>query len=481
MQETEKGKVAKGFFWTSIEQFGTKIISTLLSIVLARLLSPDHFGIIAICTVFFLILSAFAEGGFSDALIQKKDVTDDDYATVFWFNLGTAVLLYILLFVCAPLISSFFDEPAITDVLRVFGMALIISSFSFVQRVKLLKGLNFRKLAQAKVPALLFSSLLGIGLAYYGFGVWALVYQQLSFYLSEALLLWRNRSWRLTFKFKRKSFNSLFYFGSKLLLSNLLSRIYANSYRFFIGKFYAPAVLGLYTKAVNLQQLPSSTIVSVFTKVAYPYLVRYQDDNERLKSYYGKLLGMASFLLFPIVAWMAVFADEIVLFLLGTKWEAAGKYLQVISLAGFFYPFNLFSIELFKVKRRGGLFLKLELLKKAMFIAAIVLLISRGIEVVLIGEVTVTAICTFIYVYFSAREINSSIYSQFSTSAFVLFWSIVSSVMTFLLLNNFSHSVLLKVPMSIVVVAVLYLGGVYAFKRVLLTEILNYALSWKKK
>ena len=481
MQESEKRTVAKGFLWTSIEQFGTKLISTLLSIVLARLLSPDHFGVIAICTVFFLILSAFIEGGFSDALIQKKSATEDDYATVFWFNLGTGILLYFLLFVGAPLVSKFFEEAGITNVLRVFGLALIVSSFSFVQRVTLLKTLNFKKLAQVKVPALLFSSVVGIVFAYYGFGVWALVFQQLSLYSIETILLWMKGSWRIKFTFSKNSFNSLFYFGSKLLLSNLLSRIYANSYRFFIGKFYSPAILGLYTKSVNLQQLPSSTIVSVFTKVAYPYLVRYQDDNEKLKSYYGRLLGFASFLLFPIVAWMAVFANEIVLFLLGEKWEAAGKYLQVISLVGFFYPFNLFSIELFKVKRRGGLFLKLELMKKGLFIIAIVLLISRGIEVVLIGEVVVTAVCTTLYVYFSARQINSSVYSQFLSCSFVLFWSVASAFLVSLLMMHLNLSVTLRVPLSFVSIAILYVGGVYVFKRTLINDILNYAVLWNKK
>lgn len=481
MDETDERKVAKGFLWTSVEQFGSKTISTVLSIILARLLSPDHFGVIAICTVFFLILSAFIEGGFSDALIQKRNSTDDDYATVFWFNLGTALLLYLLLFVCAPFIAEFFEESSITSVLRVFGLSLIISAFSIVQRVTLLKNLDFRKIAQVKIPSLLGSSIVGIALAFYGFGVWALVVQQLSLYLIETMLLWMNGSWRLVFKFSRHSFNNLFYFGSKLLFSNLLSRIYANSYRFFIGKFYSPATLGLYSKSVNLQQLPSSTIVSIFTKVAYPYLVRYQDDNTKLKFYYGKLLGLSTFLLFPIIAWMTVFAEDIVLFLLGPKWEEAGKYLQIVSLAGFFYPFNLFSIELFKVKRRGGLFLKLELMKKTMFIATILVLVSRGIEVILIGEVVITGLCTMIYVYFSGREINSTIYSQVSSTSFVLLWSVASAIVIYLLTAFVDESIPLRVLSSSVGVAALYLGGVYIFKKSLINDIVDYTQLWSKK
>jgi O-antigen/teichoic acid export membrane protein len=407
-----RARTLNGVNWSLIDIIVNTGISFIVGIILARILSPSEFGIIGMLTVFIAISNSIVDSGFSNALIRKKDAERIDYNTVFFFNVLLGTVLFIILFVCAPAISIFFREPLLLPVTRVMGITLVINSFAIIQRTLLVKKINFKTQAKISLISSLASGIAGITMAFAGLGVWSLVGQLIIKQLLNTILLWFLNTWRPVFEFSGNSFKELFGFGSKLLISGLIDTLYKNIYYLIIGKFYSSSQLGQYTRAEQFNNVFSSTLTSVVQRVSYPVLSSIQDENERLKMAYRRIIKTTMLITFACMMALAAIAKPLILILIGKKWLPAVVFLQIICFAGMLYPLHAINLNILQVKGRSDLFLKLEIIKKIIGVLPIALGIFYGIEVMLWASVSFSFVAFFLNSFFSSDLIKYSTISQ---------------------------------------------------------------------
>jgi O-antigen/teichoic acid export membrane protein len=407
-----KKQTIHGATWSAIDNVASSGITFLVGIVLARILTPTEFGIAGMIAIFIAVSNSIVESGFSAALIRKISANEKDYNTVFYFNLLVGIVLFTLLYVCAPLISRFFKEPLLISVTRVIGTVIILNAFGIIQRTILVKQIDFKTQAKISVIASVVSGIVGIGMALMGFGVWSLVGQQVSRQLFNSLLLWLYNQWRPSWVFSTKSLKDLFGFGSKLLLSGLINTIYNNIYYVIIGRFYSADQLGQYTRAEQFNSIFSSNLTNVVQRVSYPALCHIQDEEERLREAYRKVIKTTMLITFACMLGLAAVAKPLILTLIGEKWLPAVAYLQILCFSGMLYPLHAINLNILQVKGRSDLFLKLEIIKKIIGVVPIVLGIFYGIEAMLLCGVLTSIICYFLNSYYSARLINYSTKNQ---------------------------------------------------------------------
>ena len=330
MVEGLKSKTVSGVLWSAVERFSLQGVQFLINIIMARILLPADYGMIGMLVVFLQISQLFNDGGFANALIQRKDTTEIDFSTVFYFNILVGALFYFLIFVSAPLISTFYNIPDLTNIARAVGLNLIISAFSAIHRVKLTIEVDFKTLSKISLIAAVLSGIIGVGLAYYGIGVWALVFQSLLNSLLLTLLSYYFCSWKPLLIFSIHSFKKLFSFGSKLLISNLMHAVYSNLYTIVIGRRFSAIDLGYYTRAEQFAIFPSANLNAVISRVTFPILSSIQDDDERLTAAYRKYIRLSSYLIFPLMVGLAVLAEPIIVLLLTEKWIGVVVLLQIL-------------------------------------------------------------------------------------------------------------------------------------------------------
>lgn len=403
-----KEKTVNGFVWSFLDKFANLLITFIVGIILARLLSPKEFGLIGIITIFIAIFQSFIDSGFGNALIRKKDATNIDFSTVFYFNLIAGILFFIILFFAALPISRFFNEPKLEDIIRVLGILLIIDSLTIIQRTILTKRIDFKLQTRISIIASSGSGIIAIIMAFSGFGVWSLVAQRLSQQAINSLLLWLWNKWRPLFIFSRKSFMELFSFGSKLLISGLINTIYEQVYKLIIGKFYSAQDLGYYTRAEEFNKLPSQTLNGVIGRVSFPVLSSIQDDKERLKKNYKILIRCTMLITFSLMLGMAAVAEPMIITLIGEKWHSSIIYLQLMCFVGMMYPLHALNLNILQVKGRSDLFLKLEIIKKLLAIPVIVIGIFLGIKIMIIGMIFNSFVAYFLNSVWSGRLIGYS-------------------------------------------------------------------------
>ena len=334
MAESLKQKAASGMVWTSIQRFSAIGIQFISGIVLARLLTPYDYGCIGMLSIFMLLAEAFIDGGFGSALIQKRLPTQDDYSTIFWWNLGMAVLMYAILFVSAPAIARFYDIPLLCNVLRVQGLVLFIYAFNIVQRNQLKKKLNFKVLSIVTITTSIIALGITIFMAYRGFGVWALVAQNLITAAIPALVFWFFIKWRPIWIFSWKSFRELFSFGLYMFLSSLVNTFCSKLQGLLIGKLYSPDTLGYFSKATSTEQLASGSISSVMTQVSYPLYVKVQDDKMAMVNMIRRLTMTISYITFPLMMVLLLTAKPIFVLLYSDRWLQSVPYFQVLCIVG---------------------------------------------------------------------------------------------------------------------------------------------------
>lgn len=411
-EESIAHKTARTSFWAAIGKISTMGISFVVSLILARLLSPSDYGVIALLSVFFAISTSIAECGFTNALIRKKDCNQEDYSTAFYYNLGVSVLLYILLFVGAPYIASFFDEPILTQITRVSALSIIINAISITQRVQLTKQLDFKKQSNISILCSIISGVIGIVLAYQGAGVWALVISSLSSsILSNILLLFVVR-WCPSLSFSSESFRYLWGFGSKMLLTGIISTLYANIYSIVIGRAYDSKSLGIFNRGQTTAQLVPDTLTSVFTSTTLPIMAQIRDDRERLLSVYRKMVVLVSTLCIPICCLLASLAKPFVLFFLTEKWIDSVVYLQIFSLSVMFGAANVVNLNLFQVEGRSDITLKLEVIKKTIGFILVFSLLSFGPMALAIGSSVFNIFAYALNLYYAHKVSGLSVFVQ---------------------------------------------------------------------
>ena len=377
-----KHKAIHGVGWSFIDNIASSGITFLVGLVLARLLTPKEYGIMAMIAVFIAVSNSIIDSGFSNALIRKTRIERVDYNTVFYFNLTVSILIYTLLYLAAPAISVFFKESVLVEIIRILGLVLIINAFSVIPRTQFVRDVNFKTQTKVSLISSISSGVFGIGMALGGMGVWSLVGQQLSRQFLNTLFLWIYSKWYPVWEFSRKSFKELFEFGSKLLLSGLLDTIYKNIYYIIIGRFYTSAQLGQYTRADQFNMIFSSNLTSV---VSYPVLSSIQEEPERLREAYQKVIKITMLITFACMLGLAAVAKPLILILIGEKWLPAVYFLQIICFSGMLYPLHAINLNILQVKGRSDLFLKLEIIKKIIAVGPIVVGVVYGIEYMLWG------------------------------------------------------------------------------------------------
>ncbi|MEI6696956.1 MAG: lipopolysaccharide biosynthesis protein [Bacteroidota bacterium] len=407
-----KQKTVSGLLWSFIDNIASLGISFIVGIILARLLSPKEFGLIGMLAIFIAIAQSFIDSGFRQALIRKQNCTQTDYSTVFYFNIVVAILFYFLLFGLARPISNFYNEPILRNLIRVLGLSLIISSFTIIQSTLLTKTINFKLQAKISVISSIISGIISIYMAYKGWGVWSLVTLTIIKYTINSLLLWFWSKWKPIWDFSLQSFKELFSFGSKLLISGLIDTIFRNVYYLVIGKYFAAVELGYYTRADQFQALPSSNLQGIIGRVSYPVLLTLQNDIPRLKEVYKKIIRSTMLISFVLMLGMAAVAKPMILGLIGEKWEPSVIYLQMLCFIGMLYPLHALNLDMLNVQGRSDLFLRLEIIKKLIFIPTIIIGVFFGIKIMIAGMFVTSLFAYYLNSYYTGKLIGYSIIEQ---------------------------------------------------------------------
>ena len=402
----------KGVGWSFTDGILSKGVIFLVGIVLARLLSPEEYGLIGILMIFIVVSESIVNSGLSSALIRKQEATEEDFSTVFITNLILSFVMYGVLFLCAPLISTFFERPQLTILLRVMGVIVIINALSLVPLAKLTRNIDFKSITICSFSSAIVSGAVGISMAFIGYGVWSLVGQQISKQLTYTLALWIVNKWLPKLQFSTDSFKELWGFGWKLLVSGLIDTIWREIYKVVIGKFYTPATLGQYTQAHQYSDLFSSNLTSVIQRVSYPVLSKIQNERERLKQAYRQVIKVTMLVTFVFMFGLAGCAESFIYVLIGEQWLPCVPYLQILCFSMALYPLHAINLNMLQVQGRSDLFLKLEIIKKFIAICPLLLGIFIDIYWMLIGSVIVGWFAYYLNAYYSGPYLNYSVYAQ---------------------------------------------------------------------
>lgn len=412
-EQSLKDKTVKGVGWSAIDNVIQYSVTFLVGVILARILSPDDYGLIGIISIFTVICNTLVNAGFTNALIRKKDATDDDYNTVFLVNLGMSLLLYVIVFFCAPSIAIFFDRPELILLTQVSSIGIIISALALVQQTRLTKRIDFKTQTKITVIANSSSGVIGIVMAFMGFGVWSLVTQSLSSQLLRTVLLWVYNKWMPNFRFSKHSFKEMFGYGWKIMISNLIGSVWNELYQVVVGKYYSPATLGQYTRAKHFSTLFSSNLTTVVQRVTYPVLSDIQDDKKRMISAYRRIIKTTMFVSSVCMFFLGAISEPLVFCLIGPKWHDAATYLPLICIAGSLYPLHAINLNMLQVQGRSDLFLSLEIIKKIIGLAPLLVGAFVGIMPMLYVNLITNVISYFLNSYFPGKLLGYTSRRQF--------------------------------------------------------------------
>ncbi|MFS4448979.1 lipopolysaccharide biosynthesis protein [Maribacter sp. 2307UL18-2] len=401
-----ENQTKKGLVWSSIDKFSTLIIQFSVGIVLARLLSPEDFGLIGMITILISISQCLVDSGFYTALVQKKNITNVDYSTILFFNIVVAFLLYFILYLTADYIAVFYQEPLLIDLIKVVSLNIIILSTTVVHKAMLSKKIDFRIQAIAHIISSVVGGIIGIYAAFNDHGVWALVYHTLSRGILASLLYWFLNRWTPSIVFSKASFKALFSFGSKLMLSELLKIFFRNLFIIIIGKVYKAEELGYYTRASLFKQVPGTLVGNILQSVTFPLMVKVIDNNEKAKHVLVRSTKLTGFVLFPVILWLLFFAKPLILVLLTQKWLPTVLLLQILCLDILFHPMQYINLNYLNAKGRSDLFLKLEMLKNIFTVIAILITYKFGLVAMTVGYISVSCLSFFINSYYTGTYVK---------------------------------------------------------------------------
>lgn len=411
-----KQKAVKGMLWSFIERFGSLLILFVSNVVLARILSPDEFGIVGILMAFVLFSSILTDGGLGNALIQKKNLTNDDCSTIFYSNIVVASVCYIALFFSSDFIAEFFSQPQLSSLMPVIGLVVIFDALSAIQNNLLVKEINFKRIAFVKVMAAFVSSMVAVIMALYGCGVWSLVVQYILNSITKAVLLWTAATWMPTLTFKWESFKTLFGYGSKLLIAYLLSEVYRQAQVVVIGRFFPARQVGLFSQAKHLQDVPITTILTVVNQVTFPVFSKIQDELSLLVKGLSRSIKLLTFINFPLMAMLIVCAEPIFMLLFGEKWLDAVPYFQWLCGGfGVLLVIHNTNLSLLKAIGKSDILLYLEIVKKISGASMIYIFFTLGYGVLgILWALAVNSVIEFfLNGYFTGKYTGYGIWSQF--------------------------------------------------------------------
>lgn len=459
-KESLKKKTVNGVIWSAIDRFSTQGIQFVFSILIARLLMPSDYGVIAMLGIFLAVSNTFIDSGFGTALVQKANRTETDFSTVFYFNIVVAIILYGLLWLASPYIAAFYNIPMLKDVTRVVALTLIFSALGGIQGAKLSIAINFKTRAIISLISALSTGCLGLYLAYSGYGAWALVFQTVFSSLLNTILLWCFVHWMPSLVFSWQSFRQLFSFGSKLLASALLDTIYNNVYTLIIGKVYSSSSLGLYSRASGLAQYPSSNITGVLQSVTFPVLCSIQNDEERLADAYKRFIRMSAFVVFPLMIGLASVAEPFIRVVLTDKWEGTIYLLQIVCFSMMWYPIHAINLNILQVKGRSDYFLKLEIIKKIQGVCILCITVPISIVAMCYGSIVSSLLSLVWNTYYTKRLIGYGFFSQIKDLLHIIIHSLLMGGIV-LLVTHFIEVMWIKLFAGILAGGIYYILGAY--------------------
>ena len=466
--------------WSAIERLTVQFIQLIISIIIARLLLPTDFGIIGMVVIFLGISQTFIDSGFSQALIYKSNRTSEDSSTVFYFNIIVGILCYIIIYIASPYVAKFYNMPILTSVTRVISLSIPISAFSIVQRALLTADSDFKTQTRASIPAVILSGSLGILLAYLGYGVWALVWQQLLYVFVNTALLWFFFFFRPIFLWSWTSFKEFFSYGSKLLVSGLIDTIYNNLYLLVIGKFFKAYELGLYTKAKTFPYFASVNLSSIFQRASFPVLCELKENNKQLVNAYRRYFKISISITTPIVLGFCALASPIVKILLGDNWVGCVPLMQILCFFYLLSPIVMLNNNIYQVKGETSTFLKLEIIKKLVGVSILIVSVPLGLYAVCVGSVISSLISLGFNMYFSSRIIPLTIKNQLIDTLSVFVLAFIASIPAFI------SSYLIANPISAIVIGfvaefVTYFAVIKIFNQNLFSELTSVLSKLKNK
>lgn len=466
MSELEK-KTKKSMIWSLVEGFFAQGLQFAMGLVIARVLVPEDYGLFAMLAIFIALSQTFVDGGFYNALIQKQDRTSIDFSTAFYFNLFCGICFYLILYLLAPYVAQFYQEPSLEFILQILALNLIISSFIIVPKAKIAIALNFKRQALISLTAVIVSSAVALWMAIVGYGVWSLVVQMLLQTSIIAVLMWGMSKWLPSLEFSFESFKRLFGFGNKLLISNVIHTVYANMYMFFIGKYFSSAELGYYNRATVLANFPSTNIVDVIYRVMFPILCELQSDKEKLREAFLNYLSMTCYVVFPCMIGFIVLAEPIVELLLTQKWLGIVPILQILCVGCMLWPVMRINNHFLYVVGRTDVTLKAELIKKAVAIVILLIAIQFSLEVVAWSFVLYCIVDVCIITFFTREIVNISLKQEIEKLSKALLVSCAMGLIVY-----FSQFVLMQ-SLLIIQVLIQIILGILVY--IMMSKIFNVA------
>lgn len=469
---TLRSKTTNSLKWSAIERIATQTIQLIVMLILGRIIGPEAFGLIGMLAIFIALAQTFIDSGFSNALIRKQDVNEADYATTFYFSVAVALFCYLLLYISASYIADFYQQPELTALTQVLALTIVANALSTVQRTQLTATMDFKTQAKSSLISVVLSTILAIICAVFGLGVWALVLQTLSFSIANTLALNFYVRWYPKTFFSKESFNYLFGFGSKLLLSGLIDTIYNNVYQIIIGKLFSPGQLGLFTQSKNLTYMPAMTLTSIIQRVTYPMMSQIQNDKEALESAYLLTLRLAAVVIFPLLIGLAIIAEPFLVLIMGEEWRPAAIFMSILACGYMIYPIHAINLNLLQVKGRSDLFLKLEIIKKIIITIVLLITVPLGIKAICIGIVIQSYIALVINTYYTGKLTNLNIKIQLTKLFPVWSISILSGICAWGISQYTSNQVFEMLSM-IILMPVIYIVAI----RIVLPDLFKYIYS----
>jgi teichuronic acid exporter len=445
-----KRKTVKGFFWSSMESLLSQGMGIIFGIILARLLSPQQFGLIGMITIFISVAQVFVDSGLSQSLIRKQDCSTLDYSTIFWVNLAVGILSYGIIWIVAPQIARFYSKPELVSLTRVIALAIIIGSVTLIQQTILTKDVDFKTLTKSSVIGTLVSGIVSILLAYAGFGVWSLVWRTIINQIVRSAVLWNRNRWWPRFYCSKSILREHFAFGSNILVISIVAALYKNFYNLIIGKNYSDKVLGYYTNADQYSLMPSSTISSITNRVSYPVLSEMQNDDKRLKASINKLITIVMYISFVVMFGLAAVAKPLFAIVLGEKWLPSVIMFQALCIAYAITPMHIINQNIMKIKGRSDLFLKTEIVKYIIFTPLLIIGAIYGITVLIAGIILFYWMGYLVNAIYSKRLIDYSIIDQSLDFLPLMGIAIVPAIVTWSLENIFSLSYVILLSIQII-------------------------------
>lgn len=476
-EENLKHKTKVGMYWTFLNQGANQVITFIVGIIMARILSPEDYGITALPAVFLAVAGIFMNAGFSQALVRKPEVTEKDLSTAFYYSIAMGVVMYVILFFSAPFIADFYNTPILTPLIRVTTLTFLWGPLSTPQSVILQRKLDFKTPARISVTTQIIGAIVGITAAYNGLGLWALVITGVVSCLLNLFQTWWAVKWVPTTRWCKESFQYLWGYGNKIIGVNLLDTLYNNVAPIFIGKAYSPSTLGIYNRAEGYAKLPANQITEVLVGVTFPILSKFQDDYEVLGRQYRRMIKLSCFVSFPIFMLLCALARPLVITLITEKWEPCIVLLQIICFCKMWWPMMIVNKNLLQVTGNTKYFFNMEMIKKPILLIITVCSLPFGITVFCYSQILQVLVAIYINSYYTKKLIGISVWNQLRDVCPMFTLSLAMMFVVFAI-NHFIDDLFFQLIVGGIVGLIVYVGGAILFKLEELNDV-KYMLNRK--